>query len=141
MKKITAIFLFSFLLGNLAQAAETNFTIHPTTILTEEDHGVLMSVKLSCAASSCPEHVELVQWEDAAQKEVKFRWQLNDTALYGDQKAGDHIYSQQVFLKKHAPTTLYFTAAGTYQGQVQVTARPTFIEGLKQIFEKIKAEW
>ncbi len=141
MKKITAIFLLSWFIAGFAHAADSAFTINPSSILTEEDHGVLMTVAVQCQAGSCPQSVELVQWEDASQKEVKFRWQLNDTALYGDQKAGDHIYSQQVFLKKHAPTTLFFTAAGTYQGQVTVTARPTFVEGLKQVFSKLKAAW
>lgn len=141
MKKIAGILLLNFVILSHANAAEEVFTINPNTILTEEDHGVLMSVAVQCQAGSCPQSVELVQWEDASQKEVKFRWQLNDAALYGDQKAGDHIYSQQVFLKKHAPTTLFFTAAGTYQGQVTVTARPTFVEGLKQVFSKLKAAW
>ena len=94
---------------------------------------------VGCQTETCPESVELIQWTDETRQKVKAKWLMQDKGLWGDQQALDHIYSRQAYFKKGFPITLYFSAAQNSHAQLQVIARPTFLELLKNVFKKLKA--
>ena len=126
MKHLLAIIVILYSVTAPAVAGDAALTITPSVILTDADHGILFSMAVGCQTETCPESVELIQWTDETRQKVKAKWLMQDKGLWGDQQALDHI-------------TLYFSAAQNSHAQLQVIARPTFLELLKNVFKKLKA--
>lgn len=136
MKQLLPILLLIFSMSASALATDTALTITPSKILTGEDQAVFFSIAVDCQRGTCPENIELIQWENETRQKVKFRWSIQDKGLWGDRQAGDKIYSRQAFFKEHFASTLFFTAGVTHDAELEIIPRPTFLELLLNIFKR-----
>ncbi|PIR26334.1 MAG: hypothetical protein COX62_02880 [Deltaproteobacteria bacterium CG_4_10_14_0_2_um_filter_43_8] len=133
--------LLSLALVNSAFAVERSFKITPDTFVAEDEQAVFFAITLNCQKENCPESIELIQWKDANRQQSKARWNIEDKGTFGDKLSDDGIYSRQAYFKEHSSKTLYFTAYKTLNAEVKVVTRPTFIQEMKKIIEKIKASF
>lgn len=113
-------------------------SLEPSTLLTEEDRKVLFRVDVNCV-TNCPTSLELVKAKSPNDK-IQARWKLKDDGLWGDKIAGDKIYSREISFKESRPKTLYFSIDLKNWTPLKVQARPTFLEILKDLWNKFKVD-
>lgn len=112
--------------------------LEPSTLLTGEDRKVMFRVDVDCV-TNCPISLELVKAKSPKNK-IQARWKLKDDGLWGDKTAGDKTYSREISFKESRPKTLYFSIDQKEWSPLKVEARPTFLEILKDLWSKFKAD-
>ncbi|MDO8527524.1 MAG: hypothetical protein Q7T03_07550 [Deltaproteobacteria bacterium] len=112
----------------------------PKTILTEDSATILLTMQVDCLPGECPGQIE-VDLLDKNQQAVKARLQMMDNGLLGDAIPGDHIYSRKVEMKENHARKVVFSVAPDNTATIDVLWRPTFLEMLQQIWQKISAKY
>ncbi len=81
----------------------------------------------------------LIQLDDNGQ--VKYRWEMNDTGMLGDNTAHDGIYSRRIFFKEAHAGTLTFALQNNPLATttLTITGQPSFVEMLYNIWLRFRA--
>ena len=157
MKKrlITILFLLSPLVwahGARAGSIEA-FQIVPNLLYVEDDVKVIFSVKAKEGEGPLPPVITLMEL-DAAGEKIRFLWPLTDDGTQGDLVAGDGLYTRKIQYKERRPTRITFLVAPappenfqtkqpppavppSQSNAIEVRGRPSFLEILRDIFNKI----
>lgn len=130
MRRVGTLFLASFLMHPLQ--------ISPEKILTYQDVAVHFSVTVDCENPSCPQKVKL-KMLDRDHSNVRARWALSDDGKLGDLKAGDKVYSRTIQFKEKKVGAITFFVEDQHGTQLQIVARPTFLQLLQNIWSKLKS--
>ena len=150
MKKI---FFLCFLILSFSRFAEAvtifhDFKIEPNSLFVGEERGVLFTVRVESQSRQKPTSFILLEMDSSGEK-VRYRWELKDDGI-GDFKANDAIYSRIIQFKEKQPKALQFLVVprkdpikdelntSPLRATLEIKARPTFIEVLEGIWERIK---
>jgi hypothetical protein len=156
-KSIRWIGLGICLLSSGAHGASSirSFQIVPNLLYTDDDVQVIFAVRLDPAEKDPPPSLSLVELGPDGEK-IRFHWVLTDDGSEGDLQAHDGVYSRKIQFKESRPKKISFAViaaapetvrngseispsiSSEEKGVLEVRARPTFIEILKGIYEKIR---
>ncbi|MDP2600203.1 MAG: hypothetical protein Q8P84_05650 [Deltaproteobacteria bacterium] len=105
--------------------------VTPKTLVTEEDKEFLFKVK-------AVGKMTLVQVDEGGEK-IRYRWEMMDNGLYGDEKAGDNIFSRMISIKERKAGKLYFTVEPNPSRIVSISVqpRPNFLQILSTVWNRI----
>lgn len=151
MKKLFLIlpfFLFTSLVH--AETIPWDCSVSPKNFFVGEDKAVVFGCRFFSDFSGS----KVVVAEKNEEKKVKFFWELNDTAFFGDKKAGDGFWSRKVDFKERKEGKITFSfyfvpqdkevtasfldeAKPVYEDLITLSYRPSFIELLGQIWKKL----
>ena len=157
MKKI--IFIFFLILGFSRLASSItmmdDFKIEPNSLFVQEERGVLFTAQVGSRSSKKPQALFLLEMDSSGEK-IRYHWELKDEGV-GDLKAHDGIYSRKIQFKEKQPKTLHFLVVSELKQEdlkkypmnenklsfalratLEIKPRPSFIEILSQVWEKIK---
>jgi len=130
-----------------------SFQIVPNLLFEDDDVKVIFAARMKADGGPLPPVITLLEL-DAAGEKIRYRWPLTDDGTLGDLAAGDGIYSRKIQFKESRPKKISFLVVlappegfeirtppplvpPSQTGILEIRARPTFLEIMKGVFQKI----